>query len=207
QEGTPKEITVQTSFTEEKRLDWITVASPTFDKIIAFLKQKNQYIHLYERVETTEKTLLQPWLLINFSIVYEGIQKREEIISIGLNLMNGAYQIDTMETVEQMEFTHAISEYCYTTSPLIRIQSGYKRMEKLLDDHVATQKHDWAIEAYEQMTAQCAMVHYFYENNDDDEAKAKALDEITQLFQPTITYDVINGGIVYLQTTYMNQPI
>src|SRR5699024_10019952 len=61
QEGTPKEITVQTSFTEEKRLDWITVASPTFDKIIAFLKQKNQYIHLYERVETTEKTLLQPW--------------------------------------------------------------------------------------------------------------------------------------------------
>src|SRR5699024_457957 len=90
QEGTPKEITVQTSFTEEKRLDWITVASPTFDKIIAFLKQKNQYIHLYERVETTEKTLLQPWLLINFSIVYEGIQKREEIISIGLNLMNGA---------------------------------------------------------------------------------------------------------------------
>src|SRR5699024_11940244 len=117
QEGTPKEITVQTSFTEEKRLDWITVASPTFDKIIAFLKQKNQYIHLYERVETTEKTLLQPWLLINFSIVYEGIQKREEIISIGLNLMNGAYQIDMMETVEQMEFTHAISEYCYTTSP------------------------------------------------------------------------------------------
>ncbi|HLR41849.1 MAG TPA: YqhG family protein [Pseudogracilibacillus sp.] len=205
QEGTPKEITLQTTYTKEKKLDWITVASPTFDRIISFLKEKNRYIHLYESIETSEKTLMQPWLLVNFSLLYEGIQKREEIISIGLNLMNGAYQRNMMETLEHLEFTHAISSYCYTTSPLIRIQSGYKRIEKLLDDHVAAQQHDWAIEAYEEMIAQKEMVHYFYENNENNEAKVKALDEITQLFQPTITYDVINGGMIYLQTSYMEQ--
>lgn len=200
QEGKPKEITLQTTYTEEKKLDWITVASPTFDRIVSFLEETHRYIHLYERVETTEKTLLQPWLLVNFSLLYEGINKREEIISIGLNLMNGAYQMDMMETVEKIEFTHAISSYCYTISPLIRLQSGYKRMEKLLDDHVAAQQHGWAIEAYKELTAQSDMVHYFYENNDNEEAKEKALDEITQLFQPTITYDIINGGLIYLQT-------
>src|SRR5699024_12247148 len=70
-EDTPKEITLQTNHTKEKKLDWITVASPTFDRIIYFLKEKNRYIHLYESIETSEKPLMQPWLLVNFSLLYE----------------------------------------------------------------------------------------------------------------------------------------
>ena len=34
---------------------------------------------------------LHPWLLLNICIMYEGKQKKEELFSIGLNLINGSF--------------------------------------------------------------------------------------------------------------------
>lgn len=205
EEGVAKEITLYTNYMEEKKLDWITVASPMFDKMLAFLQTNNRYMQLYETIRTNEKTLLQPWLLINFSILYEGMQKREEIISIGLNLMNGAYQTNMMEVIKNMDFSPTISDYCYTISPLIRIDSAFKRLEKLLDDHVANQNHQWAIASFEEMKEQINMVHYFYALDEEAENKEKALAEVRQLLQPSISYDVINGGLIYLRKSFMDQ--
>lgn len=203
--GVPKEITLQTNFSKENNLDWITVASPTFDSIFSYLQKHSVFIHLYENIQTNEKTLLQPWLLINMSIIYEGMQKWEDIISIGLNLVNGAYQINMMEAIKTIDFSTTISDFCFTTSPLIQVDSGYKRIEKLLDEHVSAQSHQWAVTAYAQMKDQLSMVDYFYKNNTDIKSKTKAKKEIKQLLQPTITYDVINGGIIYLDASYLQR--
>ena len=69
--------------------------------------------------------MLQPWLIVNTLVRYKGKQSKEEMISIGLNLINGVMILDMMEQLNGIALDQSISDQCFTISPLIKIESGY----------------------------------------------------------------------------------
>jgi len=200
--GQPMKLTFITNpNTTDENGEWIHFGSPRLQQIMQFLKQTCKYIKLFQKVTTHQRTALYPWLLINIKISYNGKQKKDEMFSIGLNLVNGVMEENMMELLNKLNLQKSISDYCYTISPLIKLTSGFTRIEKVLDHYISDQEHKWADEAIETLNEEITMIEHFYHKEDDQLQLKKEIKEITDRYTPTISYEVINGGIIYLMET------
>lgn len=196
--GEPKKITFLTDPKNTGDGEWIHFGSPLLDKMYASLEEMGKYIQLFEKIETTVNTMLHPWLLINVCIVYEGKQKKEELLSIGLNLIHGTMGTDMMEKLKKSDLSTNISDHCYTISPLIMPESGFLRIERYLDDYVRQVDQQWAGESIQLLQEEVLMIQHFYEKQEDKTEMEKELEETKKRLEPSITYEIVNGGIVYL---------
>lgn len=201
--GEPKTITFITDIDRQDG-EWIHFGSPRLATIYQFLSEKGKFIHLFQSMNVTENTMLQPWLLTNYCIMYEGKQKKEELLSIGLNLINGTFVFNMMDQLSNLSLEPVISNQCYTISPLIKPQSGLLRIENYLDAYVGKQEHHWAVQSMQLLQEEMAMIHHFYEDKDEQNKLDKELEEVTARLQPKITYKIMSGGIVYLTKTSIN---
>lgn len=199
--GSPMQLTL---ITNPKKRDvkgqWIHFGSPRLQQIINHLKQNEQFTKLFQKVDTTTNTPLYPWLIINIKISYEGKQKKDEVFSIGLNLVNGFMKQGMMEYLQERRINMTISDFCYPISPLIKLKSGFKRIEAVLDNYITNQTHQWADEAMLMLKEEIQLLHHFYHDSSETEVKQmeKEINEIKQRYQPRITFKVINGGLFYL---------
>ncbi|HLR74908.1 MAG TPA: YqhG family protein [Virgibacillus sp.] len=199
QKGDPMKLSLITN--PEKRLEqgeWIHFGSPRLQQIMNHLRQNEKYIKLFQTIHTTVNIALFPWLLTNIKISYQGKQKKDELFSIGLNLVNGMMKVEMMELLDEITLSKTISDYCYSISPIIKLQSGYYRIESVIDNYIQDQKHTWADEALQTMKEEIEMVEHFYSDDSNLEEKQKEIDDIKERFKPSITYEVVNGGIIYL---------
>lgn len=199
QQGQPMKLSLITN--PEKREDkgeWIHFGSPRLQQIIKHLRDHETYIKLFQTVDTAVNIALYPWLLTNLKISYQGKQKKDEIFSIGLNLVNGMMKIEMMDLLDTLSLSKTISDYCYPISPIIKLRSGYQRIETVIDNYIKDQEHTWADEALKTMKNEIKMVQHFYTEDSDQEQKQKEIDEVKERYTPYITYEVINGGVVYV---------
>lgn len=206
QVGEPKKLTL---ITDPKKIkddgEWIHFGSPRLQQIFSYLSKTAKFTHLYQQLHVSTNTMLQPWLLLNICIVYEGKQKKEELFSIGLNLINGSFVFDMMEKLKNIQLSPTISNHCYTISPLIKIASAYLRIEKYLDNYILEKEHEWAVESYHLLQDEIMMMNHFYEDKENEEEMKKEMEDITARLQPKISYEVINGGLIYLKDTFIQE--
>ncbi|WP_249871990.1 YqhG family protein [Oceanobacillus saliphilus] len=198
-EGDPMQLTLITN--PDKRDipgEWIHFGSPRLQQIMNNLKRNERFTKLFQKIETTNKTPLYPWLVTNIKISYQGQLKKDEIFSIGLQLVNGRMRTDMMEALNELELQTTISDFCFTLSPIIKLKSGYFRMEEVISNYVYSQDHDWAKSSLEILDEEIRTLKHFYTDDDDPKMK-KEMDEITNRYNPCITMNVINGGIFYLE--------
>jgi hypothetical protein len=200
QTGQPMELTLITNpDSNEAKGEWIHFGSPRLQKILTHLKEHERYTKLFEQIQTTERTPLYPWLVVNFQISYQGKQKRDEIISIGLNLMNGVMKTNMMEMLQSYSMHSAIPDYCYTISPLIKLQSGFIRIENVILDYLHRQSKVWAEESLKDLEEEIATLKHFYREDNENEVMLREISEMEERYKPEISMQVINGGIFYLK--------
>lgn len=197
--GEPAQLTFITNPNKrEHDGELIHFGSPRLQQIFNHLKNTGNQIKLFQKVDTQKNTALYPWLLINLKISYKGKHKKEELFSIGLNLMNGIMKTKMMEMLQEMQLNLTISDFCYPMSPLIKVNSGFLRITSVIDDYLKNQSHDWAEESMIKMREEIKMVQHFYENNSNEVELTKEINDLKKLYTPSISHQVINGGIIYL---------
>jgi len=184
----------------EKNAEWIHFGSPRLQQIINHLRTNEQYTKLFQSMYTTANTPLYPWLVVNLKISYKGKHKKDELFSIGLHLVNGMMKVEMMDILKKFTLHPAISDYCYTISPLIKMKSGFKRIETVIDQYIENQTHEWAQESLKLLDEEIALLEYFYETKTETEQQQmeKEKQEIKKRYYPEVTYEVINGGLFYL---------
>lgn len=201
-QGAPMQLTLITNpEKQDEKGEWIHYGSPRLQQIFKHLNTNEKYTKLFQQLDTTTKTALYPWLVLNTKISYIGKQKKDELLSIGLHLVNGMMKFSMMDHLQQLPLQLTISDYCFTISPLIRLKSGFSRIESVIDDHIKRQNNDWAEESIKTLKEESAMLKHFYQNVTDDEQTIqmeKELQEIKERYQPKVSYEIINGGIFYL---------
>lgn len=199
QQGEPMTLTLITN--PEKRDtkgEWIHFGSPRLQQIWDYIIEKEKYVLLFQDIQVEKNTPLHPWLLTNIKVSYKGIQKKEELISLGIQLLNGRMVVNMMEELDKIKLKQQISNYCYTLSPIITINSGYKRMESVVLNYIEKQSHDWANEANKTLEEEFAILKHFYHDNQSDELLTKEIEELKNRYEPTIQLEVVNGGMLYL---------
>lgn len=200
-EGEPKQLTFITNpDNREEQGEWIHFGSPRLQQILRHLKQNEKYTKLFQRVNTQVNTPMYPWLVVNLKISYKGKQKKEEIFSLGLQMVTGEMRAEMMGTLRTIPLQQTISDYCYTISPIIRLSSGFKRMEAVIDNYIENQTHEWAQASLLAMKEDIdTLKHFYVEQNDiETETMEKEIAEIEERYRPVISYEVINGGMFYL---------
>lgn len=201
--GQPMKLTFITNPDHrEEQGEWIHFGSPRLQQIMNHLKQNEIYTKLFQKVDVQTNTPLYPWLVCNFKISYQGKQKKDEMISIGLHLVNGKMHTNMMEKLEEITLQMTISDYCYPISPMIKLKSGYIRIESVITNYFENQTHEWAEASLKTLEEERKTLKYFYTENMDEEQMQKELNEIKERYYPSITYEVINGGIFYLTEAF-----
>lgn len=201
QVGEPKQLTFHTGPKQQHMQgEHIHFGSPRLQQIISHLKTNERFARLYQHLPVTDRTPLYPWLVTNIKLSYIGKQKREQLFSIGLNLVNGVMKTEMMAMLQQLSLQPAIPDFCYAISPMIKPVSGYRRILAVLDQFISDQDHEWAEQSLRALDDEKKLLQAFYEGESDDAHKQmkQEIAEISQRYQPRISIDVVNGGIFYL---------
>lgn len=183
---------------QQTGVEFIHFGSPRYQQISTHLQRNEILVKLYESVYTTRNTPLFPWLLTNIKIIYKGHQIREELFSIGLNLINGQMKTNMMEHIKSYPLEKSIPDYCHCISPLITLANGYRRIEDVILNYIKEQDFTWSEKSLQAMTEELAMLNYFFINDKDDEQYDIEKTKIYKRFSPSITIDVISAGMIYL---------
>jgi|SRR5690625_3782927 len=200
--GEPMQLNLNTNPSNaENTSEWIHFGSPRLQQIINHLRTNEKYTKLFQSVNTVINTALYPWLVVNLKISYQGQHKRDELFSIGLNLVNGTMKVEMMDILRKFTLRPVISDYCYTISPLIKLKSGFKRIEAVIDQYIENQTHEWAQESFKLLDEELVLLEHFYETETEEEQQQmeKEKKEITERYHPMVFYKVINGGLFYLE--------
>ncbi|MFS0672797.1 YqhG family protein [Ornithinibacillus sp. 179-J 7C1 HS] len=202
-EGDPMQLTLITNQDSlEEKGERIHFGSPRLQQILNHLKENERFTRVFEVVHTNQNTPLHPWLVVNIKISYIGKLKKDEIFSIGLNLINGIMQTEMMDSLLTKNFQMQISDYCYTITPIIKPKSGFNRILSVINQYIQDNDHDWAKESLEQLDNEIELIKHFYEGDrkEDLNQMEKELQDLKDRYQPKVDIKVINGGIFYLNT-------
>jgi len=203
QNGIPQKLAFTTNIKDQTEYIWIHYGSPWLKRIYDYILKNNHIIQLYEIHQTNVQTVLQPWLLTNYLVIFEGKQRKEYYFSVGLNLINGAIATDMMERLQNIPLAPNISAYCYVTSPIITIESGFLRIENFVTNQIKNENMNWASDSLKMMNEESHMATYFYANNQTQlEIETAA---IRNRFEPTIKHKIIQGGVIYLSNNILQK--
>ena len=201
----PQKLTLFTDFTKKgkKKGEWIHFGSPRLHQIFSVTREMGAFIRLFENAKGNDKQLipLVPWICLNIKISYLCHLKRDEYRSIGLNLINGAMMENFHQAITkiQEQLTPKIPDYCFTLSPLIKVQSGIKRIEQYILRGIEQSDHTWAEEARKKWREDMELLDRFYEHEEEkSENYFHELELLKEQYEPKIDISVVSGGIFYM---------
>lgn len=188
---------------DDPKVEPIYYGSTRFQQILNDLTKDTHFIQAFESVHTTENKAMYPWLLINIKVSYNSMQTKDEIFSLGLNLITGKIVVNMMEHLQETQMSSTISSLCYILSPIITQESGFKRLEHILDVYLEEQSHTWAIRSMQAMEDELHLLNMFYEK--ETKEKRTEMTAIKKRYEPAIVFRVMSGGIIYLKEDFQFQ--
>ncbi|SDK55288.1 YqhG family protein [Sediminibacillus albus] len=210
QQGQPMKVTFITNpDRRDEQGEWVHFGSPRLHQIFNTLGQQGKITRQFEQVDTAmQRSPLIPWLVINLKIIYRGKHKKDELLSYGLQLINGTLVSPMMDKLIKLKLHTGIPDFCYTITPLIRYKSGYQRIIRYVEKYLNTKDYTWAKESWEHLYEEGKLLEYFYKDVSTDGEKQEqlkqSLSEIEKRFRPNISIDIVNGGIFYLSQQTSN---
>ncbi|MFC4404231.1 YqhG family protein [Gracilibacillus xinjiangensis] len=207
QQGTPMSLQLSTGGSQiDPKKEWIHYGSPRLHQIFQYIQSQAEITLLYEALNIKEKTALFPWLVANLKIEYIGKQKKEEIHSIGLHLINGTMINHMMTILENVDLKEIVSDYSYTITPIITPSSGFQRIFNYLEQELAKKDYSWASQAMKALEEELNLLeHFFSDQENDRELYDNEVVRLKERLEPRIKMNIINAGIFYLSEQTMSK--
>lgn len=200
-------LTLKTAFNGDEG-EIIHFGSPRLHQIFQSTKEMARYIRLYENVHATDKkTALEPWLCVNTKVSYCCDIKKDMLLSLGLNLLNGTILRDFHDSLLKLDLTPKIPDFCYTMSPIIKPISGLKRLEAIIEQLLGEEEHKWAEAAHKRWNNDLDLLNRFYQAATEEEVDEQSFQQnyenekeaLRSQYEPHINVSIINGGVFYLK--------
>lgn len=209
QDGQPLQLNLVTDPEQANDSDgeFIHFGSPRLHQIFQSAKDLSRHTRLFEKVENIDSRSvpLVPWIGMNMKISYKCDRKKDELVSFGLQLINGQLVKSFHEQLDKLHLTPKIPDYCFTISPLIKPGSGLKRLESYIAEYVANKDDQWAHDAERRWAEDQGLLDQFYENTEEKpESYEREKEAIRQQYEPKIQVTILNGGLFYLKKEPFN---
>ncbi|WP_101844272.1 YqhG family protein [Halobacillus sp. Marseille-P3879] len=206
-EGDPLSLTFKDiQLGEEEEGIYLHPGTPKLQQIYQVSLEKGYTTRLYENVNATVQNIaLHPWLCMNVRLTFRGKQSKDLLLSLGLNLINGALIHGIMEKLDNLPLMSKVADYTFPMTPLIKIESGYQRILDHIESYLSSLDTHWAEESLSQLHHEKELLESFYHSQDVDEDQyEKELEQLLIRYQPRIQLEVANGGLLYLTNQTSN---
>ncbi|KYG30979.1 YqhG family protein [Alkalihalobacillus trypoxylicola] len=195
-------ITNHNQISEDFKGEIIHFGAPRLHQLFRTTRELGGYIRIYEQLQVTSQNLhpLQPWLGLNIKVSFCSDRKKEILLSLGLNLINGQIVPQFMEKLHTLTLTPKLPDMCFTMTPIITLSSGIKRLNKIVETFVENEDTSWAEEAQARWQEELALLESFYEDLEEKpESYFVEKQALKELYSPSIHIEIINGGMFYLK--------
>ncbi|KAA0966336.1 hypothetical protein FQ087_08900 [Sporosarcina sp. ANT_H38] len=195
-------ITDKNRLVEDVKGEVVHFGSLRLSQLFQATKEMGSFVQMHERVENKleKKTILTPWLGVNYKISYYSDQTKEILYSLGINLMTGQVLERFQELLSGVDLDTTMSANTYNLPYIIKPIRALERLDGIIDNIIQKEDHTWAEEAKLRWQKDRRVLEYFYEGveNKPDcyEIEKEAMD---QQFAARIKIDIINGGLFYLK--------
>lgn len=180
----------------------IHFGSPRLSQLIQVANDLGSFVRVYEKTTKNHdvKTILTPWLGVNYKVAYTTDRTKEMLYSLGINLMTGSIFDEFQESLNELELEIEPNENTFSLPYTIPPARALQRLDSAIDRVVLQDDHQWAEEAKARWQTEQEVLDYFYRDTKEKPAsydlEKQAMEE---LFKPKIQINVINGGLFYLQ--------
>ncbi|MGG0666355.1 YqhG family protein [Viridibacillus arvi] len=194
-------ITDQTKLDGNIKGEVVHFGSPRLNQLFRATKELGAFVQMFENVNHLEtKTILTPWLAVNYKVSYYCDQTKEMLYSFGLNLMTGQLLDGFQESLSEVDLVTAMPENAFELPYIIKPIRALERLNVAIENIVQQDDHTWAEEANKRWHKAQQVLEYFYDGVEDKpesyEMEKQALEE---QYDPRIKVEVINGGLFYLK--------
>ncbi|MGP4061730.1 YqhG family protein [Halobacillus sp. H74] len=198
--GDPMQLTFTDTDQKINQGIYLHAGTPKLHTLYNTAIKKARTARLYEVIHQPDHNkAMSPWLVVNALLHYRGKQAKDEPISIGLNLIHGTMTLRMMERIQNIDFETKVSDYTFPMTPVITLASAYKRIERHVENYIASKNNDWAIESLRHLDQEKQLLESFYQSEDIGlESFTKEREQIDTRYKPYIDMEVINGGLFYI---------
>ncbi|UCZ54579.1 YqhG family protein [Bacillus shivajii] len=198
-------ITDQNNAPEGLKGEALHFGAPRLHQIFETAIEQGSHALLYESIQVNKPSIgLNPWLVLNVIVSYCCDRTKEQLFSIGLNLITGEMISDFHSLMKNKDFQEAIPDYCYTINPIIKPKSGIERIKKQILLTLEKENHAWAYEAAQRWQEDERLLEAFYEEYDEKPSTYEMEKEaLKQQYEPLVKINIINGGLFY----FANHPL
>lgn len=195
-------ITDQNQLEEDIKGEVVHFGSPRLNQLFQTTKKLGAYVQMYEKVldHPKTKTILTPWLGVNYKVSYYSDQTKEMFHSLGINLITGNLIDGFQEWVNEADLDSTMSDDAFKITYIIKPIRALERLDAAIENIVQQDDHTWADEAKIRWKKDREVLEYFYEGVDTKpecyEMEKTAMD---QQYEARIKVEIINGGLFYLK--------
>lgn len=204
-EPNPQKLTLITDFKEKEQTkgELIHFGSPRLHQIFRVTKAQGGFIRLFENKSgsANENVPLFPWVCLNIKISYICDYRKDTFKSVGVNLMNGMIIDEFHEQLytKQVNLSAKMPDFAFTFTPLIKPQSGIRRIKQRIEKEIAEDDHSWAEEAKMRWKEDEKLLDAFYKGEEElPERYFIEKEALKNQYEPKIEVSIINGGLFYL---------
>lgn len=199
-QGAPMQLTFTHTNQSRDGGIYLHAGTPKLHTLYKKAMEKGKTTRLYEAIETPlHNRAMTPWLLMNISLHFRGKQTKDELLSVGLNLIHGTLVKGMMERIWDYDFETTVSDYSFPMTPVIGLNSAHKRIEKYVEEYAATIDDQWIRDSLNQLTEEKNLLNSFYESEDISlDLFTQETEQIDTRYRPRINMEIVNGGLFYL---------
>ncbi|OEF99612.1 hypothetical protein BHF71_08290 [Vulcanibacillus modesticaldus] len=214
----PETLTMTFIFDQKKvpegiRGEEIRFGSERLKQIFNSAKKRGKMVRLYQQPKQkirgvqipTNYYTLSPWLGVNYKVEFISDQKKDLLISLGIDLGTGKMKQNFYQYLKQLDLSPVLPANVSTLAPFISIREAALQLEEWIIHEIHKQNFNWAIEANERLKEELKMVELFYEIESENKTniellveKEKRIEEVKWQYSPKIEVSPINFGIFYL---------
>jgi hypothetical protein len=195
-------ITDQNKLDEDIKGEVVHFGSPRLTQLFQTTKELGAYVQMYEKVldNPKTKTILTPWLGVNYKVSYYSDQTKEMFYSLGINLITGNMIDGFQEWISGVELDSTMSDDAFKITYIIKPLRALERLDSAIENIIRKDDHTWADEAKIRWKKDREVLEYFYEGVENKpecyEMEKTAMD---QQYEARIKVEIVNGGLFYLK--------
>ncbi|GEL77347.1 YqhG family protein [Tenuibacillus multivorans] len=180
--------------------EWIHYGSPRLEQLFQMILDEGKYAELYEQINQDERHAFHPWFICNMLVRYRGAYTHDEMVSVGVYLINGAMRFRMMDEIINHQFNEVIPDYCYKIPPIINRIRAIQIINRELQHRISERSTNFEYESFELYQKEKNMTEELFQGREDDIdlLKENIEQQIYDRLYPKVDLSLINCGLFYL---------
>lgn len=154
----------------------------------------------------TPKLQARPFLLVHYTLSYQTDELHEELVSLGLDMVNGVITPDFLHLLTEAEARPGAAGTAVET-PGYSLEEAFTLLHRHLEQLVATKDRRWVDDARTRYEEELTCLYQYYQEDQRDFTvfRSHALD-LYDKFRPRVLVRLVNVGLLYLPVLVYTLP-